>query len=212
MCAMNVDHRERNREEWTLLTWHFLTYGELLLLSEEYDGNIEPYRAELQAWAQNNMHYADRFARIHFRHLTISSLQRDTLKTVLRPIPGMTELDLHEGYEELALETLRHIQTPLEQMFLRHRLQEYPEYVSLKERAKSWEENPSYSMVNLVYFLFWPVGAILRMLKRRSHEAYLEIENIEYSILQAFYGSLNPEEDFAIQLEHLRSDYFGESA
>lgn len=179
--------REERVREWTITAWYFLHNGTM-----PDDEDIEPHAAEALKWGETNLAITERFATIHARHSIILLARTHT----------------PEALAATKVADLWNIQTSEDKAIINQVLANNEEYKKLKQRAKNWEENPSYTGVRWVYFLFWPIGLFLMRSKERSHEASLKAEHVEYVVADAYFRSLDADEDYRRQLQVLMNDYW----
>ena len=100
------------------------------------------------------------------------------------------------------------IQLPEDIRVIRAALSENEEYQTLRKQAERWEKSRDYSGAGCMYLLFWPVGLFMIRSMRRSQEASIMADYIEYVVADAYFRTLDPTEDYLRQLHKLSDDYW----
>ena len=179
--------REERVREWTIMAWYFLHNGTM-----PEDEELEVHATEALKWGETNMAVTERFATTHARHSIILLARTHT----------------PEALAATRVADLWNIQTPEDKVVINRLLTNNEDYRRLKQQAESWEKDPDYMGVGCAYYLFWPIGFFMHRSKKRSHEAFLKAEHIEYVIADAYFRSLDANEDYRRQLQILMNDYW----
>lgn len=179
--------REDRVREWTITTWYFLHNGTM-----PDDEELEVHATEALKWGETNGAVTERFATIHARHSIILLARTHT----------------PEALAQTKVADLWNIQTPEDKAIIDQLLANNEDYRRIKQQAESWEKNPDYTGVGCAYYLFWPIGFFMHRSKRRSQEAFLKAEHMEYVVADAYFRSLDANEDYRRQLQILVNDYW----
>ena len=182
---------EENVREWTIVTWCFLHNG---TMPDEVDRQV--YAVEALQWGARNRAVVERFAAIHGR----------------RNIILLARTHTPQALAATKVADLWSIQTPSDRVAISKLLENDAEYKKLRRQGQGWENNPSYTAVRWVYFFFWPLGFLMGKLKERSHEAFLKAGHMEYVITDAYFRSLDADEDYIRQLQFLMDGYWANMA
>lgn len=178
--------QDANRTEWEFTAWHFLNFGTL-----PEDEDIGPYIQEVTRWKVNNERYIDDFLDIVNRDMTLRTTRTMTIEQML---------------ESRAI-NLRGIRTPDEVKLIEDALTNDDTYMALKAEGRDYESNPDYSGVGCAYFMFPILGWLLERKKNKSRQAYMRAQFIEYSLIDAYFRTLDIDADRAGKLYDLRNRY-----
>ena len=190
---MNQSLEERIRE-WTVTTWYFLHNG---AMPDERE--MEIYAEEALQWRARdrvrNRALVRRFESILLRHSAILYARKHAPRT----IAARKSVDLYS------------IQTPEDRAVIHILLEGNTEYKKLMRKGRWWANNPSYAGIQWAYFIFlWPIAFLIHKLKERSHKAFLQSEHIKYSVTDAYFRSLDADEEYRQHLQSLLNDYWAE--